>query len=124
MFERKSVIALAALASVATAALSPTGASAFGSHGGGGHNGGFGHGGFGYGGWNHSRYWNSNSCYWSYGHCWPYAYYHSSYSVPSYSAPTYSAPTPPIAVNQKVYVEGSNNGGLPPVAPEGPPPPR
>jgi hypothetical protein len=121
MFGRKSMIALAALASVGTAALSPTSASAFGGNHGrfGGYHGGFG--GYG-GGWNHRGYWNSYCCY------RPYWYYHSSYSAPSYSsysAPTYSAPPPSIAVNQKVYVEGNNNGGPPPAAaPEGPPPPR
>ena len=116
MFERKSMIALAAFATVATAALSPTGASAWGgSHWGGGFGGGyhFGGGFSGYnGGWNHSGYWNYRSycCYGS------YAYYHPSYPTPysTYSAPSYSAPTAPFVVNQKVVVEGNNNGGLPP----------
>jgi hypothetical protein len=122
---RKSMIALAALTSVGTAALAPTSASAFGGNHGGGNHGGFGsfggyHGGFSsYNGYrNHSGYWNSYCC-------WSYGYQRSSYSAPSYSpysAPSYPAPTPPIAVTQKVYVEGNNNSGPPPIAPEGPPP--
>jgi hypothetical protein len=124
MFGRKSMIVLAALASVGTAALVPTSASAFGGHGGfGGYHGGFGgyRGGFGgyhgYGGWNYRSYWNC--CY------RPYGYYQSSYSVPSYSsysAPSYAPPPPSLAVTQKVYVEGNNNAGPPPVGPVGPPP--
>jgi hypothetical protein len=127
---RKSMIALAALTSVGTAALSPTSASAFGGNHGGGYHDGFGgfggyHDGFsGYGGyhggWNHWGYWNSYCC-------WSYGYPPSVYSAPSYSSystPSYSTPTPPIAVTQKVYVEGNNNSGPPPAAPEGPPPPR
>jgi hypothetical protein len=147
---RKSMFALAALTTVATAALSPTSASAWGSsHGGGfggnhggfgGYRGGFGgyrggfagyHGGWnrwGYGGWNHWGYRNywTYCCYGSYGSYRPVysapSYAPPSYSVPTYSAPSYAPPPTSIILNQKVNVEGNNNGGLPPMGPGGPPP--
>ena len=140
MLTRKSMLALAALTTVAAAALSPTGASAWGgSHGGGFggfHRGGFGfyHGGY-HGDWNHrwgyrgwdwrSRYYGS-CCYGFYRSYQSYSpvYSASTYAPPTYSPPSYATPTPTVVVNQKVNVEGNNNSGLPPVGPEGPPPPR
>jgi hypothetical protein len=121
---RKSIFALGALTTVATAALSTSASAAWGHGSFGRHYGGLNH--LGYRGWNWGyRYYEHYSP--SYGSYWYSSPVYSAPAAPVYSAPTapvYSAPTPTIAVNQKVYVEGNNNGVPPLAAPDGPPPPR
>jgi hypothetical protein len=104
------MFALAALTAVTTAALSTTSASAAWGHGfGGDYRGGSNH--LGYRGWYHWGYPNYGYYSPAYGSYWYYRPVYSLPTAPVYSAPLYSAPTPPIAVNQKVYVEANYNGG-------------
>jgi hypothetical protein len=116
MITRKSIFALAALATVAAAALSPSTASAWGFHGGGFH------GGWNHGGWNH---WGWRGGWRTYGFYRPYRPYYGFYRPWWPPAPVGYGPAPVVGNDgppPPVNVGGPDCGcNQPPAPPPGPP---